>query len=86
MTDRDIISIELTRACLIHNCTAKERNVPEKVIDETPYSIIVKDGTATDGPRYIFDADGVLKSIIKDGRSYGNDGERKYKKPVRRKV
>ena len=34
-----------------------------------------------DGPKYMFTAEGEIKSIIRDGRAFGPDGERPYVAP-----
>jgi hypothetical protein len=65
-TDRDILLDEIERMCCITGKTFEER---EHTI------------TVHGGPKYIFLADGTLKSIIKNGKAYGPDGEKRYVSP-----
>ena len=61
LTDRDILRDQIERACVIAGKTCEERD----------YSI-----TVIGGPKYLFLDNGELKSIIRDGISYGPDGKK----------
>jgi hypothetical protein len=63
MTDRDILRDEIERLCIIDG----------KTFEEKLRSITVLPG----GPKYMFDADGNLKSVMKAGVSYNEKGARK---------
>ena len=67
MTDRDVLRDEIERMCVIDRMVCKERGQSIEVIG---------------GPKYMFTAEGELKSIISsnDGKSFDADGERIYKR------
>jgi len=48
--------------------------IRKKNYAETDSTITVIPG----GPKYMFTADGELRSIIRDGKSFDADGERRY--------
>lgn len=62
LTDKDILRDEIERVCVIDGLIFTE-----------------KDRTITIPGRvkYIFETDGTVKSIIKDGKSFGPDGSRR---------
>jgi hypothetical protein len=61
--DRDKTEGAIEISCIIRGKQYKERE----------HSIVVHNG-----PRYMFDAEGCIKSIIKDGHAYDENGERRY--------
>jgi hypothetical protein len=77
MTDRDVLRDEIERDVIIHNATAKGRGVPLKAMQERDKTITVLPG----GPKFIFLPDDTLKSIIKAGKAYDSNGERRYVAP-----
>jgi len=66
MSDRDVLRDQIERACVISGKRFEERDASINVIG---------------GPRFIFTAEGEIKSIIKDGKAYGPDGQRPYVAP-----
>ena len=64
MTDRDVLRDEIERVCVIYGKTFVEKDRTINVLG---------------GPKYIFEADGTLKSIIKAGQSFGPNGGRKIR-------
>jgi hypothetical protein len=66
MTDRDKLVIEIERMCVITGKTYEERD----------HTI-----TVHNGPKFIFTAEGEVKSIIRDGKAYGPNGQRPYVAP-----
>jgi hypothetical protein len=66
VTDREVLSFEIERQCVITGKLMIERDASITVIH---------------GPKYLFTADGELKSVIRDGKAYGPDGERRYVVP-----
>jgi hypothetical protein len=66
MTDREKLSFEIERQCLIQSlsCEEKENSI-----------------TVAGHVKYLFTADGEIKSIIRNGRAFGPDGERIYVAP-----
>jgi hypothetical protein len=71
LTDRDVLRDELERMCVISGKRFEERDASINIIG---------------GPRFIFTAEGEIKSIIKDGKAYGPDGERRYVAPKMRET
>jgi hypothetical protein len=65
-TDRDILRDEIERMCVISGKFFIERDTTITVIH---------------GPKFIFTAEGEIKSIIRDGKAYGPDGQRHYVPP-----
>lgn len=63
MTDKDILRDEIERQCVISGKRYEEKECTITVIG---------------GPKFIFTRAGEIKSIIRDGKAYGPDGERKY--------
>jgi len=66
MTDREKLVIEIERMCVITGKTYEERD----------HTI-----TVHNGPKYIFTADGEIKTIIRNGRAFDDKGERRYVQP-----
>jgi hypothetical protein len=66
MSDRDILRDEIERGCVISG----------KIMIERDASI-----TVIHGPKFIFTAEGEIKSIIRNGKAYGPDGQRPYVAP-----
>lgn len=64
MTDRESITQEVERACIIAG----------KSYVETEHSL-----TVIGGPKFTWTAEGEIKSIIRGGQSYGPDGGRKMR-------
>jgi hypothetical protein len=60
-TDRDKLRDAIERACVIAGKVCEERDCTITVLG---------------GPKYIFTAEGDLKSIIKGGKSFNDKGER----------
>jgi hypothetical protein len=69
MTDRDKLVIEIERMCVITGKTYEERD----------HTI-----TVHNGPKFIFTADGEIKTIIKNGQAFGPEGIRPYVSPKRK--
>jgi hypothetical protein len=57
--------------CLLLGCAVNGKTFEERDTTVTVHG----------GPKYLFLADGQVKSIIRDGRAYGPEGERPYVKP-----
>ena len=62
MTDREILTVHIEYACAVAG----------KTYEEHEHSISI-----VGGPKYIFTEDGQIKSVIRDGKSYGPDGTRR---------